>query len=179
MSFSEHSKRLEQSFRTTTGLQQSLLRGLQQRRAAWTSVRPGTLAPSPELEDLARQLAREEAVRDELTAAISRFLPAPLGGSSTDLHVNVTRIAAALPPEAARSLREAAQAATDVARSVRTEVTVGQRLLRFSQRVQQSLTGRAVGGSSAVPGAPGYDRQARRRPGVPADAGGSHIDGRI
>src|SRR5688572_10818024 len=100
MSFSEHTRQLEQSFRTTTELQRQLLQNMQGRRAAWSSARPSTFAPSPELEHLAQELARQEAVRAELTEAIARVLPPPLGGSAKDLHVNVTRIAGAMPATA-------------------------------------------------------------------------------
>ncbi|MEO6594062.1 MAG: hypothetical protein ABIP94_04850 [Planctomycetota bacterium] len=177
MAFSEHTRRLEQSFRATAELQQNLLRCLKERRTAWISARPKTLAPSPELEQLAQALAREEALQRELTAAIGRFLPHPPGHAATDLHVNVTRIAEALAPEAARSLREAAEAATALAKAVRTEVTVGQRLLRFSQRVQQSLAGH-VGDLKGASGRPGYDRQARRQ-GALGNREGTLVDGRI
>src|SRR5688572_30472772 len=143
MSFAEDANRLERSFRTTHELLRQLLQGLQGRRAAWVSVRPSTLAPSPEIERLTQEIAREEAQRDELIAQLRRALPAPLGAEHTSLHVNVTRIAGALAPGQARSLRDAADAARSLAKAVRAEVTLGQRLVRFAQDVHGGATASA------------------------------------
>lgn len=103
MPFSEDTRDLTKSFRTTQDLLKQLLTGLQKRRAAWVSARPSSLEPSPELELLTQAIAREEAVRDELLARIRLVLPRPLGAEPRELHLNVTRIAAALPPTEARA----------------------------------------------------------------------------
>ena len=63
MSFSEDAKALEASFVTAAGLLRSLLEALQARRAAWVSIRPDTVAPSAEIEQLSHQLAAEERRR--------------------------------------------------------------------------------------------------------------------
>ena len=173
MSFADDASALERSFRTTHELLRSLLHGLQGRRAAWVSARPSTLAPSPELEQLTQEIAREEVQRDEMIGRMRRALPAPLGAERTSLHVNVTRIAAALPPAAARSLREAATEAQSLAKAVRTEVTLGQRLVRFARGVNEASV-EAAGGRGALPG---YDRRAHLVRG--AKAAGALVDGRV
>jgi hypothetical protein len=179
MSFNELTTQLEQSFRATAQLLRELLLGLQARRAAWGSARPSRVAPAPELERLAQQLAREEALRSQCIDAIRRMLPAPLGGSAATLHVNVTRIAAALPAGPARSLRDAADEATGLAKQVRVEVTLGQRLLQFTQRVQASLLAGA-GAPTRDDAAAIYDRHARAGRAVgPRTQPGVLVDGRM
>jgi hypothetical protein len=158
MSFSDDARSLEQSLRRTHELMQALLRGLQSRRAAWVSARPRTLAPSPELEQLTQRIAVEENDRNALVERIRRTMPAPLGHEHEALHVNVTRIAAALPAPAGRSLREAADAVQTLAKAVRTEVTLGQRLVRFAQ---DSSPAAALAQSARSARMPGYDRDAR------------------
>ncbi len=156
MSFPADTSSLEQSFQRTRTLLEQLLAGLRTRRAAWVSARPSTLAPSPELEQLTQQIAREEALRVELLARLRRTLPAPLGGDAAHAHVNVTRIAAALPAAASRALRDVAAAVQSLAKAVRTEVTLGQRLVRFAQDVGTRVGDRTGRGSGS-----GYDREAR------------------
>jgi hypothetical protein len=173
MSFSTDCTALEASFRITEGLLRQLLSGLQARRTAWVSARPSLLAPSPDLERITQQVAAEESRRDELVRRLREALPTPLDADSQALHVNVTRLAAALPGPAARSLREVADAVTKLAKAVRTEVTLGQRLVRFAQRTNPGITTPTVARS----GAPVYDRTAR---GVRAiGAAGALVDGRI
>jgi len=155
MSFSEDCRSLQQSFERSAERLAKLLTGLQARRQAWVSARPSKLAPEPELEQLGQELVREEAGRDELVARIRQALPAPLGNAPGSLHVNVTRIAGALPAAESRSLRDAADRVTKLARSVRTEVTLGQRLVRYAQ---DALRVPAPAGRATVPG---YDRSAR------------------
>jgi len=180
MSFSERCSLLEKSFRTTCDLLRELAQGLQTRRATWGSARPSVVVPSPELEHLAQQLAGEELVRAELIMQIRRMLPAPPGADATSMHVNVTRIAAALPAAAASSLRGAADEATTLAKVVRVEVTLGQRLLQFSQRVQESLLTGRPGGNTAKGGASVYDRRARAdRNGGTRGERGVLVDGKI
>jgi hypothetical protein len=171
MSFSDDASQLEQSFGRTRGLLESLLQGLTARRAAWVSARPSKLAPSPELEQLTQQIAREEAQRDGLLARMRQALPAPFGGESGANHVNVTRIAAALPATAGRALRAAADAVQALAKAVRAEVTLGQRLVRVAQDATRTVTGKV-----AAPAAPGYDRGARLLRG--ARTAGAWIDGK-
>lgn len=179
MSFSETTQQLEQSFRRTAVLLQNLLDGLKARRAAWGSARPRVIVPSPELEQEAKDLAREESLRADLTKAIGKALPQPMGASASTLHVNVTRIAAALPDAAARSLQQAADVATSLAKQVRVEVTLGQRLLRFTQNAQQHLHGRLGGPAARSQGAASYDRHARRHSALVATNAGTLIDGRM
>ncbi len=171
MSFSDWTNALEQSFHRTCELLTRLLDGLKARRSAWVSARANVLTPSSELEALTQDVAREENARNELLTQIRRVLPAPLGSDAHHLHLNVTRIAAALPAAAARSLRDAADHARDLAKAVRGEVTVGQRLLQFSQRAR-------IGGlpAAATPSRNGYDRQARC---LRAGSAGALVDGRI
>lgn len=180
MSFSERCSKLDASFRTTSALLRQLLQGLQARRVAWGSARASVVVPSPELAEVAQKLAGEESVRADLVTEIRRMLPAPPGAHATSMHVNVTRIAAALPTEAARSLREAADEATRLAKSVRVEVTLGQRLLQFTQHVQEGLlAGRPIG-KPHIGGAAVYDRSARAdRTGVTRGERGVLVDGKI
>ena len=173
----EDTTALERSFQRTTALLEQLLLGLQARRTAWISARPTVLQPSAELEQLTQQIAGEEAQRDELIARLRDALPAPPGGPRNDLHVNVSAIAAASPSAVGKTLREAAKKVTALAKAVRTEVTMGQRLLRFAQRAQEEVTV-ALGGATRREGQiPGYDRQARfvRR----TNASGAIVDGRM
>lgn len=158
MSFSDDARELENSLRRTHGLMQELLRGLQTRRASWISARPRTLAPSPELEQLTQRIAVEENSREALIERIRKALPAPLNHDHAIQHVNVTRIAAALPTPAARSLREAADAVQLLAKAVRTEVTLGQRLVRFAQDTSPAAT---LAQTTRAARVPGYDRGAR------------------
>ena len=170
MSFSEDCRSLQQSFARSAELLTAMLGHLQRRRAAWVSARPSTLAPEPELERLGQDLAREESNRDELVARLRQALPAPLAGAPGPLHVNVTRIAGAMPTEAGRELRTTADRVVALARSVRTEVTLGQRLVRYAQEALRA----AVPTPRAQP--PGYDRSARLA--MASGAAGSLLDGR-
>ncbi|MBL8728247.1 MAG: hypothetical protein JNM25_07455 [Planctomycetes bacterium] len=180
MSFSDRCTQLEKSFRLTSCLLRDLLQGLQTRRIAWGSARASMVVPSPELEQLAQQLAREETVRAELITQIRLMLPAPPGANATSTHVNVTRIAAALPTAAAHSLREAADEATALAKSVRVEVTLGQRLLQFTRHVQENLLAGTAGIKTPRLGASVYDRNARAdRTGGTRGERGVLVDGKI
>lgn len=175
MSFSEEARGLEHSFATTEDLLRQLLSALQQRRAAWISVRPDVLAPAPAIEQLSQQLALEEDRRNALLAALRPKLPAPAGVDADSLHVNVTRIAAALPRDRGRALIAAADEVRTLAKLVRTEVTLGQRLLRFAQRTQAEIAP-ALAAAAGARAAPGYDRRARS---VAGSAAGRLVDGRI
>jgi hypothetical protein len=153
---------------------QSLLQGLQARRTSWISARPRTLAPSPELEQLTQQIAAEENLRTGLVARIRTAMPAPLGHEHAQLHLNVTRIAAAMPAPAARSLRDAADTVQGLAKAVRTEVTLGQRLVRFAQAASPAA---ALGALQKKSPAPGYDRLARMA--RAGQAAGALVDGKV
>lgn len=177
MPFSEDTRDLTSSFRTTQDLLKQLLNGLQARRAAWVAARPSSLEPSPELEQLTQAIAREESVRDELLARIRQAMPRPLGAEPNELHLNVTRIAAALPPAEARALCSASEATTKLAKAVRAEVTLGQRLVRFAQDSQPALLAAPAAAGRPKAGIPGYDRSARAL--RTAAMAGSLIDGRM
>jgi hypothetical protein len=171
--------RLERSLRLTANLLRTLLAGLQQRRTAWISARPSRLAPSPELDQTAGELAAEDRRRAEILRAIRALVPPPAGAAADDLHLDVTFVAAMLPAPAARSLRQAGDETTALARAVRAEVALGQRLLRFSQQAQDGLL-RRLAGTGAPDAAAGYDRNARARRGIGlGDARATLIDGRV
>ena len=175
MALVELAHQLERSFATTRDLLQQLLQALQERRAAWVSVRPKVLHPSPAIEELSQRLAVEEDQRTALLATVRAQLPASATAPDS-LHVNVTRIAAALPRETGRALRAAADEVTRLAKLVRTEVTLGQRLLRFAQ-VAQAEWAPALATTGAPRTAPGYDRRAHTLAG--ALTAGRLIDGRM
>ena len=180
MSFTEQTKQFEQSFRRTSELLRALLQGLQQRRASWGSARPSVIEPSPEMERIAQSLAGEENDRTLLLAEIRKVMPAPIGGTQNDLHLNVTRIAAAMPAAAAKSLRAAADEATSLAKSVRIEVTLGQRLLRFTQRAHASVFEQFGAAAGPGTGPAVYDRHARAARGAgTGKRQGVLIDGRM
>jgi len=176
MSFSDDAMKLEQSFRATRGLLQHLLDALQERRAAWVSIRPDVLAPSSQIEQLSHQLASEEDRRAGLLKRLRDALPTPIGARPEQLHVNVTRIAAALPSPQSRSLREASDQVTRLAKLVRTETTLGQRLLKFAKNAQSGIDAEVIGAAKNAR-APGYDRRARNINGP--NAAGQLVDGRM
>ena len=176
MSFSEDAKRLEQSFLTTKDLLQQLLRALEERRAAWVSVRPEVLAPSSDVETLSQRLALEEDGRNELIRRMRAALPTPPGIDPSKVNVNVTRIAGALPREQGRALRAASDAVQPLARRVRSEVTLGQRLLRFAKNAQTSAE-QSLAGAARATQTPVYDRRARNV--AKNGAAGQLVDGRI
>ncbi|MBM4061282.1 MAG: hypothetical protein FJ265_09355 [Planctomycetes bacterium] len=180
MSCADLAGRLERSFRTSSALLRRLAAGLQARRTAWASARPGTLQPPAELEQLALDLAAEAKARAQLLGQLAAVLPLPPGAARGDLHVNVTRIAAAVPGPAGRALRSAADEAVGLARTVRVEVQLGARLLRFTQRAHDRLLGQVAAEAAADGGAQGYDRSARARGGLDGSGGaGRLVDGRI
>lgn len=176
MSFHNDIDELENSFITTRELLEQLHARLQERRGAWISVRPDVVQPCSEIEQLSHRLVEQEQRRNELLRRIRQALPAPLGATNAQLHINVTRIAAALPRERGQRLRRAADAVTPLARAVRAETTLGQRLLSFAHRAQQEMHAN-IAGAVLDSGSPGYDsharnvRQTRRT--------GQLVDGRI
>jgi hypothetical protein len=176
MGFSEDTASLEQSFLATRDLLQLLLSALEQRRTAWISVRPNVLAPSSDIEMLSHKLAKEENLRAGLLKRIRETLPTPIGGTADELHLNVTRIAAAMPREQGRALRAAADSVQPLAKQVRAETTLGQRLLRFAKAAQGSIGAEIVGAKTAA-ATPGYDRRARNLTGP--NAAGQLVDGRM
>jgi hypothetical protein len=180
MSFNDQSQQLERSFARTTALLRQLLQGMQQRRTAWISARPSTLQPAPELERLAQRLAEEEQARTEILGRIATTMPLPPGVAAKDLHLNVTRIAGAMPTALGRSLRRAADEATSLAKTVRVEVALGERLLRFTQQAQETMLTEGAAATSERASAGGYDQHARLRAGLGRGAGaGKLIDGRV
>ncbi|MFK7738708.1 MAG: hypothetical protein AB8H80_00185 [Planctomycetota bacterium] len=176
MSFSEDVAKLEQSLVSTHSLLEQLHERMLQRRGAWVSVRADVLAPTAEIESLSQQLVREEQLRTGILARIRDALPTPRGAESHQLHLNITRIAAALPAHSARSLREAADRTTAMANAVRTETTLGQRLLRFAQSAQPQLAQTTGSDTSQAP-TNAYDRAARNV--IRNDHAGQILDGRI
>lgn len=176
MGFSEDTKTLEQSFHTTRDLLKQLLSALEQRRTAWVSVRPEVLAPSSDIELLSHKLAAEENRRAGLLKNIREALPTPIGGTPDQLHLNITRIAAAMPHDQGRALRDAADAVQPLAKMVRAETTLGQRLLRFAKTAQGSVGGHLVDATTTA-SMPGYDRRARNLTGP--NAAGQLVDGRM
>lgn len=176
----DRTDRLAHSFRLTTELLTKLLDGLKQRRTHWASAVASTLAPSPQLEQVSRDLALEEQGRAALLAEILAELPAVPHLDPADLHVNISRICKVLPTRPSLELRRAADDATRLAKQVRVEVALGERLLRFTQRANDNLLTALQGGEhTGLPS--GYDRNARSRAGLglgSVDAG-KLVDGRI
>lgn len=175
MGFSEDTLGLEQSFHATRDLLKQLLSALEQRRTAWISVRPDVLAPSSDIEQLSHELASQENLRAGLLKRIRMALPTPIGGTPEQLHLNVTRISAAMPREEGRALRAAADAVQPLAKMVRAETTMGQRLLRFAKTAQGTI-GAGVVDAAKSANTPGYDRRARNLNGNTA---GQLVDGRM
>lgn len=179
MSFADLARRLEQSFRLSSKLLRRLLTGLQERRAAWVSARPSTIAPALELEAIAAEMQGEDARRAELLVQLAGLLPPVAGVAPRSLHVDVSAVAARLPRAQARELRLAADDATAVARAVRRELALGTRLLGFAQRAHDGLLADAAA-AARQKAVPGYDRNARTNVGVAGvTAAGSLVDGKV
>jgi hypothetical protein len=158
---------------------QKLQRGLAERRTAWVAARPSALAPAAALEELAQELAAEEGRRGELLAEIRGLMPGRPGVAAEDLHVNVSRLCALVPPALAARLQQAAAAATAASRLVRAELALGARLLQFSRRAHEGLL---AGIGRARDDVGGYDRGARRVHGALVGrpcATGTLVDGRM
>ena len=100
-------------------------------------------------------------------------LPQPIGYERAELRVNVSMIAAAMPPTEGRALRDIADRVQSLAKAVRTEVTLGQRLVRFAQDALPG-PGRAIATRKE---APGYDRRARTL--RSSASAGALVDGRM
>jgi len=176
MSFSEDARHLEAAFVEAGGLLRSLLDALQARRAAWISVRPDLVAPSAEIEQLSQRLAAEERRRAEIVARLRASLPTPAGARPEQLHVNVTRVCGALPPDQARALRAASDEVTLLAKQVREETALGNRLLQFAQSAQTGVDAQVLEAANSGR-TPGYDRNARNVHG--SRAAGQLVDGRM
>ncbi|MCR9244291.1 MAG: hypothetical protein NXI31_04615 [bacterium] len=176
MSLVELASALQRSFDTSHGLLSRLIQGLRERRSAWVSARPDTIAPSADLESIAAELHAEDEVRRELMAELQQQLPAVTGVASTDARVNVSRIAAAIPRAAGANLREAADAATHAASAVRRELALGRRLLGFAQRAHDGLMA-DLASTPATSQPRGYDRSAQARSQRPV--GARLIDGKM
>ena len=171
--------RLERSLRRSQELLRQLLQGLQARRTQWASAIPSRLQPSEELDRLAGQIADETTAREVILAELRAALPTLPNVASADLHLDVTRLCAALPRPQSQTLRRAADDVTRLARQVRAEVTFGQRLLRFTQNAQEQSLAAAAGAATATTTC--YDRHARTRSGygLGVPRAGSLLDGRI
>lgn len=176
MSFFEDAQALEASLVEAGGLLRSMLDALQERRAAWISVRPDVVAPSTEIEQLSQRLAAEERRRAELVARLRASLPTPPGARPEQLHVNVTRICSALAPPQARTLRSASDEVSQLAKLVRAETALGHRLLQFAQNAQSGVDAQVLDAAKGAR-APGYDRNARNLNGP--NAAGQLVDGRM
>jgi hypothetical protein len=180
MSMHEIAEQLIRSFDESAQHLQTMRTELEQRRAQWVSARPSTLAaPATTLEAVQQQLTAADAARAVLFANAANLLPAAPGVTAADRHIDVSRIAALLPFGQASRLRKAAKTASDLARAVRGEVALGNRLLAFAQRAQDSVLGSVAHDRDDVGS---YDRNARRvhaaltTQSAPA---GSLIDGRM
>lgn len=156
-------RELEGSLRATSEVLRALLRGLQQRRCDWASARPGVLAPSAELERLAAALQEAERTRAALLRRVAEALPREPGVDAADLHITVSRLAAALSVANAARLQAAADQATALARSVRGEVAFGERLLRNTAAAHDAMLGELAGSTTRAQAACGYDHRARMR----------------
>lgn len=183
MSLVEIAEALAGSMRTSTSLLQRLAQGLRDRRTQWISARPSALRePADALESLSQELQQEDRRREELLAKARAAFPARAGASGP-LHVNVTLLKQHLPPAVAARLDKAASASTAAAKSVRRELALGQRLLRFTQQAHEALldgVGENLARTKDDVGS--YDRNARRvqtaLPGT-GPAPGTLVDGRI
>lgn len=178
MALAELAREFEASLRSTSELLRTLLRGLQQRRCEWSSARPSVLAPSAELERLAAALRDAERARASLLLRLAEAMPRAPGVDPADLHVAVSGLVSVLPADLGARLRAAADQATALARSVRVEVTFGERLLRSTAAAQEAMLGElaAPDPRQAVP--TGYDRQARARAGLGASSA-RLVDGKV
>ncbi|MGE3173673.1 MAG: hypothetical protein AB7O97_13700 [Planctomycetota bacterium] len=183
MSLPEIAENVTRSLQTSAELLARMRDGLVRRRTAWIAARPGTLAePARALDEHAAALRAEDERRAELLQRARDLLPAPAGAAGRR-HLDASALAAHLAPAPAARLQQAARAAADVARAVRTELAMGERLLRFSQRAHdQLLAGVSAAAAAAAGDVGGYDRTARRvahamktAPG----ASGNLIDGRM
>lgn len=180
MSMPEIAEQLIRSFDESAQLLHTMRTELEQRRAQWVSARPSTLAaPATVLEAVQQQLSACDQRCAALFARAAELLPPASGVAASARAVDVSRIAALLPFGQASRLRKAAKTASDLARAVRGEVALGNRLLAFAQRAQESVLGAVAQDRDDVGS---YDRNARRvhaaltTQSAPA---GSLIDGRM
>jgi hypothetical protein len=184
MSVHEPVDRLIGSFRTSTGLLEQLLEGLMEHRTAWVSARASTLAqPATRLDHLAQALAAEEQQRAEVMAELATTLPLPRPLAGRELKIDVGLLADHLPPKPATQLRLAAAATTQLAKVVRAETALGERLLTFSRQAHEGLVRQLVGATHQVAGTmTGYDRRAHKVHGSMVGSvapTGSLVDGRM
>ena len=176
MSFSDHALELQRSLTATRDLLQRLCEELTARRAAWASIRPDVVAPTAKVEELSKQLAAEEERRATLLPRLREALPTPVGARPEQLHLNVTRIADALQPDRARSLRAVAEEVRTLSAALRVETAIGSRLLQFAKHAQSGIDAEVLSVADNAR-TPGYDRQARNLSGP--DAAGQLVDGRM
>lgn len=184
MSLADLADRFGRSLLFTTGLLQQLETGLKQRRLNWISAKPSEIAePAEALDRLSQEIAAAEALQQQLLQDIAAELPpqAVLPGKS--LHINATRIAAALPAVAGARLKHQAAQAIKAAKAVRVEIGLGNRLVQFSQQAHESMVQKLVRVAHPMAGgAHGYDRRARSVQGGLLSSTaptGSLVDGRL
>jgi len=184
MSLADLSERIARSLTLSADLMAKLHDGLVERRTSWISARPSSVdEPVRALEQLAGQITDEQHQRDSLLTEVESLLPNPTRVPTDRRHVVVSVLCRHLPRAAAQRLSQASEKAAAIARRVRTEQTLGSRLLRFSQRAHDGLmqnvvqsidkTSRDVGG---------YDMQAQRVHGAlvgNAPTTGTLIDGQM
>lgn len=178
MSLTEQCMQLERSLVRSQAILQEMLQQLLERRLHWASARPQQLRPSEQLEQLAEKLAAEENEQRNLLQRMSPSVSDGMGVRSGELHLNVSRLAAKLPTNQARSLKAAAAGTTKLAGAIRTEVMLGERLLRFTLDAQDRLFGELAAASSKLASHCGYDHRARARTGQPGSSA-RLVDGRV
>lgn len=178
MSLTETCNLLERSLDRTGEILREMLQQLQQRRLSWASARPQELRPSAQLEQLADQLTQEAAQQRSLLERMSPAVGAALGVHPDELHTNITKLAAMLPPAQARSLKASAASSTKLAAAIRTEVMLGERLLRFTRDAQDQMFAQLAGETMASKNLHSYDHRARALPGQPGNKP-RLVDGRV
>jgi len=175
MSLHDATERLIRCLEATTSHLQRLQDAMSTRRQAWVAIRPSEMEQSvSELETIAAECADLAHRRVEILEQIATHL-----GRPESQGLRITTIAARLPRTLAMRLRRAADAAARGAMSLRAEGALGQKLLEFSQRSQESMFRTMLAPPADAPR--GYDRNARLVSGHLGDrpAAGSILDGKL
>ena len=143
---------LEEQARAFDGLRNVMARS----RGAFVALGALRLeAGTQGLESHAEKLADLEFKRGKVVDKLQKHLG--LAGSA-----QVSRIAPLLPDNLGRSLRHAADAATEAARRMRIECQVGSRLLKLSEEANIGIIESLLGlRSDHLGGSTSYDRNAR------------------
>lgn len=182
MSLHDHVERLIANLRESGTVLARARESLAQRRAAWQSPSPKSLAESAgDVRELADRSEELENERQAILHALSADLPGQsargLALPGREPHLTVTRIAARLPASLGDRLRRTAAETARAARGARLETMLGKRLLEYSRAAQEGVFGdllRLQAGGAAR----GYDRGARSAGAAPTGAG-KLIDGRV